>query len=79
MCCGDTFSDLLLAARKAHDVRCTCKPSFCDYACVGTDDPAHFPHPISRHVKLDEKVSDIFDEQSRPVASFVAEEVWRGT
>ncbi|PBK66504.1 hypothetical protein ARMSODRAFT_1086674 [Armillaria solidipes] len=75
---GDMFSDLLLAARKAHDVQCHCKPSFCDYACIGTsDDPAHFPYPISRHVKLDEKVSDIFDEQSRPVASFVAEEVWR--
>ncbi len=79
MCCGDTFSELLLAARKAHDVRCHCKPSFCDYACVGLDDPAHFPHPISRHVKLDEKVSDIFGEQSHPVASFIVEEVWRGT
>ncbi|PBK98223.1 hypothetical protein ARMGADRAFT_1075084 [Armillaria gallica] len=33
---------------------------------------------MSRRVKLDEMVSDIFDEQSRPVASFVAEEVWRG-
>ncbi|KAK0234458.1 hypothetical protein EDD85DRAFT_955275 [Armillaria nabsnona] len=79
-CCGDTFSDLLHAARQAHDTQCLCEPSPCHDAWVVAHHPGDSPRaasPSSLRVNLQVKVSDFFRKETDLLVSFVDEAAWQ--
>ncbi|KAK0214531.1 hypothetical protein IW262DRAFT_276385 [Armillaria fumosa] len=79
-CCGDTFSDLLRAARQAHDAQCLCEPSPCHDAWIVAYHPDVLPRAASTSslcVNLQVKVPDFFREETVLSVSFVDEAVWQ--